>query len=186
MSKVTSWNEPAISNSGLKALVTGCEIATKPAIAEGLRQHFDLDYLQLPARYPFPRYLEMLDWLRRLLYPLDKPELGYEKIGRSITKGFFQRPVGQVLKLTLGPLGTQRSVHYFFRIGGGALPFGEFQIVAERPGYIRAILYRVPGSPDLMRGMALESMGMAGIKHGSIKYTKLTEQDTQFEAEWTS
>ena len=164
MNKVTNWNEPAISNSSLKALFTGCEIANKPVIAEGLRQHFDLDYLKLPARYPFPRYLEMLDWLRRVLYPVDKPELGYEKIGRNITKGFFQRSVGQVLKLTLGPLGAQRSVHYFFRIAGGALPFGEFKIVDERPGYIRAILYRVPGSPDLMRGMGIESMEMAGIK----------------------
>jgi len=186
MDKVTNWNEPAINKSGLTALVTGCEIALKPILAAGLKEHFNLDYLKLPARYPFPRYLEMLDWLRRLLYPLNTLELGYEKIGRSITKGFFQRPVGQVLKLTLGPLGPQRSVHYFFRIAGGALPFGEFQIVAEHPGYIRAILYRVPGSPDVMRGMGLESMEMAGIKHGSIKYTKLTPQDTQFEADWPS
>ncbi len=176
--------EPTINTNSLKALFIGCEIANKPNIAEGLRREFDLDYVKLPNHYPFDRYLQMLDWLRRQLYPLEKETTGYEKIGRNITRGFFQGPLGQVLKLSIPVMGTQRSVRYFFRVAGGALSFGKFEIIEERPNFVRAALYNVPGSPELMRGMSLESMNFTSAKQPSVTYTKLSPNDTEFIARW--
>lgn len=176
--------EPVISASSLKALFVGSELTNKPLVLTGLRLEFGLDYPNLPSRYPFARYLEMLEWLRRQLYPFDTTTLAYEKLGRNITRGFFQGPVGQVLKISINVMGAQRSVRYFFRIMGGALPFGKFVVVEERPRFIKAILYNVPGSPDITRGMALESMVMGNIEQGSITYRKLSLLDTEFVATW--
>lgn len=176
--------EPAIGASSLKALINGSELAGKPLVLAGLKAEFGLDHLNLPNRYPFVRYLEMLDWLRKQLYPSDPELLGYERLGRNITRGFFQGPVGQVLKLSINVMGAQRSVRYFFRIMGGALPFGKFEVVEEQPRFIKAILYNVPGPPDVTRGMALESMVMGNIPQGTVTYRKLNPADTEFIARW--
>jgi uncharacterized protein (TIGR02265 family) len=176
--------EPTINARSLKTLIVGNGLVDKPAILESLRRDFGLTYPDLPEHYSFERYIEVLEWLRQKLFPTDSMALGYEKIGRNITRGFFQGPVGQVLKLSINVMGAQRSVRYFFRIMGGALPFGRFEVVEERPRYIRAILYNVPGPPDVTRGMALESMEASNIKQGTITWRKLGPADTEFIARW--
>ena len=176
--------ETVIRAGSLKALFVGNELPTKPIILETLKREFDLDYANLPNSYPFDRYLQMLEWLRTQLYSLDPEAKGYEKLGRGIARGFFQGPVGQVLKLSIGVMGTQRSMRYFFRILGGALPFGKFEIVEERPGYIRSILYNVPGSPEIMRGMGLEAIQATNAKNAVITYRKFSSVDTEHIAKW--
>lgn len=101
-----------------------------------------------------------------------------------MTHGFFEGPAGQVLKLSIKVMGPQRSVPFFFRVAGGALPFGKFIVVENQPQYIRAILYNVPGSPEIMRGMSLESMVVANIKNSTVQYNKLNPGDTEFIARW--
>lgn len=177
-------NQPAISSGGLKALFIGSDLENQPEILKEIAQKFELDYAKLPSRYPYDHYLDLLDWLQIRLYPNEGVTAGFEQLGRNITKGFFQRPVGQVLKRTIGLLGPQRAMTYFFRIAGGALPFGRFEVMETKPGFVRAILYNVPGSPEIMRGMGLESMAVAGISGGTIQYTKLSPIDTQFIAQW--
>ncbi len=176
----------SIGSGSLKALFIGCELVKKPMVLAEIQNRFGLSYPNLPNSYPFDRYLELLDWLRQEFYPGDTEAKGYEKLGRAINRGFFQGPVGQVLKVSIRMMGPQRSLPYFFRITGGALKFGWFEIVEEKPNFIRAILHNVPGSPDIMRGMSLESMDMVGVKNPSITYYKFDELDTEFVATWES
>lgn len=176
--------QQTIGSGSLKALFTGCGLPEKPGLLQALDIKFGLSYPHLPASYPFDRYLQMLDWLRQQLYPHDTEATGYEKLGRNITKGFFLGPAGQVLKLSIKVMGPQRSVPYFFKIAGAALRFGRFEVVEQKPGFVRAILWNVPGSPEVMRGMALESMEASAIKNPMVIYYKLDPNDTEFVARW--
>ena len=81
-------------------------------------------------------------------------------------------------------MGAQRSVPLFFRVAGGAVPFGRFEVVENKPRYIRAILYNVPGSPEIMRGMSLEAMEATASKNPTVTYKKLNPDDTEFVARW--
>ncbi len=173
-----------IGANSLKALLIGSQTIEKSYLMAQLDQKFGLTYPILPTDYDFDRYLEMLNWLRQQLYPTDSVNLGFEKLGRNVTQGFFQGPVGQVLKMSIRVMGPQKSVPYFFRISGGALKFGRFEIVQQRPQYVNAVLYNVPGSPDIMRGMSLESMEMAQIKNPKVVAYKISELDTEFVVTW--
>ncbi len=177
-------NEPTIKASSLQALFDGCELSTKPKILLALHQLFNLDYKALPAYYSFERYVKMLDWLRRELYPSDDEALGYEKLGRHITQGVFQRPAGQVLKMTVSIIGSKRALPYFFRKLGTALPFANLEILEERIGYVRFILHNVIGPADVTRGMMLESMKVTNVSEGKVTYRMLNVKDTEFEASW--
>jgi uncharacterized protein (TIGR02265 family) len=177
-------SQAAISGNSIKALFNGLKLAEKPELLAEIQRRFNLAYPELASSYPFDRYLEMVDWLREQLYPDKAAPAGFELIGRAATRGFFQGPVGQVLKLSIKVMGAQRAIPYFFRIAGGALPFGKFVVVENKPNYIRAILYNVPGSPEIMRGMSLESMDETGIKNPTIDYYKLSPNDTEFVARW--
>ncbi len=176
--------ETAIGVGSLKALFAGSGITSQPDLLHNLRYEYNLPYPDLPNRYSFDRYLDMMSWLRKRLYPYDSEALGYEKLGRNITQGYFLGMAGQVLKMSIGVLGVQRSVRYFSRVAGGALAFGEFKVVEEQPRYVRAVLYNVPGSPDIIRGMALESMKAINAKNPSVIYRKLSPLDTEFIARW--
>lgn len=81
-------------------------------------------------------------------------------------------------------MGAQRSVPFFFRVAGGALPFGKFEVVENKPGYVRATLYNVPGSPEIMRGMSLEAMEATNARNPTVVYKKLSPKDTEFTASW--
>ncbi len=183
---VSKLDESYIKQGSLRALFEGSELTTRSDLLTMLAAIWDLPYSALPTRYSFERYLDMVKWLRQQLYSTESAEKGYEKLGRNITKGFFLGMTGQVLKITMNVMGIQRSVGYFFRVAGGALPFGEFKVVEEKPGYVRAILYNVPGSPELMRGMALESMNIAKAINPQVAYHKLNALDTEFIARWES
>ncbi len=176
--------EASIGEGGLKALFTGIDIGSKPWIAAQLEAAFDLNPAKLPNHYSYERYCEMLEWLRLQLYPGLSAPKAYEQIGRSIIKGFFQGRVGQVLKLTVNVLGAQRSMRYFFRIAVNALEFGRFEIIEEKPGYVRAILYNVPGTSEIMCGMGLESMAHTNAKNGTVTYRRLNNLDTEYTASW--
>lgn len=181
---LNNLNQAAISGNSIKALFNGLKLAENPKLLEEIKQRFNLTYGELPTFYPFDRYLEMTDWLRRQLYPGQPEAVGFELLGRAITRGFFEGPVGQVLKLSIKVMGAQRSIPYFFRIAGGALRFGKFEVVENKPYCIRAILYNVPGSPEIMRGMSLESMEVANIQNATFDYTKLNSDDTEFIVRW--
>ena len=150
-----------IGSGSLKALYIGCNLSTRPDLTTSIFTQFNLDLTTPPQSYPFERYLEMLDWLRRKLYPNDTYELGYEKIGRAITRGFWAGPVGQVLRVSIGLMGVQKALPFFFRKLNSALPFGKFEVSMVRSGYLRAVLYNVPGPADITKGMALEAMDTA-------------------------
>lgn len=178
-------NEAAINGTSLKFLFIGLKLTEKPELMADTQRRFGLTYPNLPSFFPYDRYLEMLDWLREQLFPAEDEASGYELIGRAIASGFFDEPAGQVIKITAKLMGWHRAVPIFFRVIGGALPFGRFEIVESKPCYLRSIIYNVPGSPEIMRGMTLTGMEVANIKEPSIVYIKLNPGDTEYISRWS-
>ncbi|MBN9388509.1 MAG: DUF2378 family protein [Chloroflexi bacterium] len=176
--------EVAITGNSIKALFTGLKLADKPVIFQETLDRFNVTYPNIGSSFPFDRYLEMVDWLRRQLFPFKSEAAGFEQIGRAVTRGFFEGAAGSVLKMSIKVMGAQRSVPLFFRVAGGAVPFGRFEVVENKPRYIRAILYNVPGSPEIMRGMSLEAMEATASKNPTVTYKKLNPDDTEFVARW--
>ena len=175
---------PYIKAGTLRTLMEGIEIAQQPAIAAKLKLKFGLNYQKLPDYYAFDRYLELLDWLRVQLYPHESEALGFEKIGRNITQGMFCDAVGYLLKISAEILGIQQGFHFFFDILGSALWFGKIEILEHCNGYIRFMLWNVPGSPDVTRGMILETMEAAKARQAKITYSNPSPNVTEFEVFW--
>lgn len=179
-------SERIIKVGSLRSLYNGCELSTKLSLLLEIKQRFGLDFQALPVQYPFDRYLEMVEWLRPQLYPQDSVEVGFEKIGRNITKSVFTGPTGTTLKISAAAIGVEIGIPLFFRILGHALKFAVFDIVEQPPrtGYIKFRLLNTPGSPDLTRGMVLEAMDATRAINSTITYHKLNQNDTEFEVRW--
>lgn len=184
--KTKAKPERIIKVGSLRSLYSGCELATKSLLLAEIKQRFDLDFGALPLQYPFDRYLEMLEWLRPQLYPTDSEAVGFEKIGRNITKSVFAGATGTTMKISAAAIGVDIGVPLFFRILGHALKFAVFEIVEHpmRTGYIKFRLLNVPGSPDLTCGMVLEAMDAAKAVNSTITYHKINSTDTEFEVRW--
>lgn len=181
---LNTTKEATITGNSIKALIAGLKLSDNPIIFSETLDRFNVTYPNIGSTFPFERYLEMADWLRRKLFPYKSEAAGFEQIGRAVTRGFFEGAAGSVLKMSIKVMGAQRSVPIFFRVAGGALPFGKFEVVENKPRYIRAILYNVPGSPDIMRGMSLEAIEATNVKNPSVTYKKLSSDDTEFVARW--
>ena len=176
--------EATITGNSIKALFNGLKLSEKPDLFAETLSRFNVTYPNIGSSFPFDRYLEMANWLRLKLFPFKAEAAGFEQIGRAVTRGFFEGPAGSVLKISIRVMGAQRSVPFFFRVAGGAIPFGRFEVVENKPCYIRAILYNVPGSPEIMRGMSLEAMEATNIKNPTVIFNKLSPDDTEFIARW--
>ncbi len=177
-------DEPYIKAGSLRALIEGNNLDDDAFVLAKLEQQFGIAYPVLPDYYPFDRYLELLNWLRQELYPHEPASQGYEKLGRQITQGMFRGAVGQLLKKSAELLGVQRGLYFFFKILGGALVFGTIETQEHRPGYVRFILWNVPGPPEVTSGMILEAMQAAKVKQSQISFHKPGLNDTEFEVRW--
>jgi uncharacterized protein (TIGR02265 family) len=175
-----------ISNDNLKIVLDGCGVGTLPAIQQGLRQAFGLDYADLPLAYPFSSYVRMVEWLRGKLYPTDSVEMGYQKIGRATIHRFFEGgfSVGQCMEVGASLLGVDLQLPMFFQQLCRVLDFIEIVIVTDVPGYLNFVLGNIEWPSDLMVGMLQAMLEAAEAKVVQISYRSLSAKNTEFEVKW--
>jgi uncharacterized protein (TIGR02265 family) len=175
-----------ISNDNLKIVLDGCGVETLPAIQQGLRQTFGLDYEDLPLAYPFSSYITMLEWLRGKLYSADSVEVGYQKIGQATIHRFLEGgfSVGQCMGAGASLLGVDLQLPMFFQQLCRVLDFIEIVIVTEAPGYLNFVLGNIVWPSDLMVGMLQAMLEAAEAKAVQISYRSLSVKNTEFEIKW--
>ena len=77
--------EQTVGRNTLKILYAGCELDSYPQLNANSQREFDLDFSRLPSKYPYDRYLKLVERIRKELFSNYSVDIGYEKIGRGIT-----------------------------------------------------------------------------------------------------
>lgn len=77
MLKPSTGTEAGITGNSIKALFNGLKLPEKPDLfAETLRR-FSVTYPNIGSSFPFDRYLEMAEWLRKQLFAGKDEATGY-------------------------------------------------------------------------------------------------------------
>lgn len=143
-----------------------------------LEQRFGYNFDNLPAAIALAQYLEMVEFIRLILYPIKPVNEAYELIGyQTSLHGYFQGGTGLVLKAAARVLGPQHSAPRFVKALKTILPTGEHDLLEQKTGQV---VYRLRGvfvPPALVCGWLKAGIEVSGAKTLAITVQKsgLTE-----------
>ena len=131
---------------------------------------FGFDVRQPPATYPYTRYLEIVDCLRKELYADLSDDEAYQRLGRAASLSYFNGVSGQILKIAASVMGPVRGARQFVKTMEIALPWDKHTLVEARTGYMCYSKTFSGGSPALMLGFMQASVEAAGSTLTRLSY----------------
>lgn len=164
--------------------IKGSKAANNPEILQTIRERFNLDYHNPPITMPHEDYLEMLEYLRQVLFPEKNYEAGYEALGVCILQGHFQGVVGQVNRIAARIISAEKSIEIYLKANNNAVPFGQYTLDELGKHHARYRQTGVPGPPALERGIVKASIEATGAKNVRVTSVEHAKENIVYEITW--
>ncbi|MEI6045071.1 MAG: DUF2378 family protein [Chloroflexota bacterium] len=149
-----------------------------------IQEKLNYNIENLPTTIPFSDYMRVVEFIRQEYYSQLNRNVAYELIGYQSSLEFLNSPLGQVLKLAAGVLGTQRGLHQFIKTMRTVMPFGKHHLEELTPHYVIYQMRDIDVPPALVCGWLRASLEITQTKSKRIKAEEIGPRMVHYHLEW--
>jgi uncharacterized protein (TIGR02265 family) len=176
--------DPLIFHDTFEGLwVRGLKNHVSPELREAMLAE-GVDVAKLLPAYPLATWKRCMILTVSILYPLEKPDVAYARLGRLFMDGFFETFIGRAMLPLLKLLGTKRvleRLRHSFRQGNN---FSDTRLELLGPGKAQVWINEVFGHPSFVSGFIVRAMELIGDPSFEMKLVSTDGVSATYDATW--